>query len=68
MCTRLSTDTSLPTESKAFAKAWEAKVKDELLSTRKDLLKGTLQYYRDLCKGASDVKEALKVCTCFSKD
>lgn len=44
---------------------WEAKVKDELLATRKDLLKGTLQYYRDLCKGASDVKEALKVRVLF---
>lgn len=48
------------TESKDFKKAWEAKVKDELLATRKNLLAGTLAYFRNICKGASDVKEALK--------
>lgn len=36
---------------------------DELLATRKDIMQGTLKYFRKQCEGCGDVKEALKVRT-----
>ncbi len=48
--------------SKDYKKAWEQRVKDELLATRKDIIQGTLKFFRKQLEGGVDPKEALKVC------
>lgn len=51
--------------SKDYKKAWEQRVKDELLATRKDMIKTTLAHFRKVIAGGADPKDALKVCVCM---